>query len=155
MKAKLFGCLILSSLITGCSSTAHYPNTASKNVTINVTTDTSSSFFNTVKISAGVNNLNKDCTTEYKGFINLTTGKNKLGLKTGVSTHLILEIKQDGFTGTKTFQRGTLIRPKKGSKYEVIVKYIDNMFDFRLYEIRKSKRKELKIIARSACQPAK
>ena len=155
MKIKLYGYLILSSLFIGCSSSVHYPNSISKNVTINVITDTSSSFFNSVEISAGVNDLNKDCTTEYKGFINLTAGKNKLGLKTGVSTHLILEIKQNGFTGTRTFQQGTLIRPKKGSQYEVVVKYIDNMFDFRLYERRKSKRIKLKIIPWSACQPVK
>ena len=153
MKTKLYVYLILSSLLIGCSSTVHYPNSISKNVTINVITDTRSSFFNSVEFSAGVNDLNKDCTTEYKGFINLTTGKNKLGLKTGVSTHFILEIKQDGFTGTRTFQQSTLIRPKKGSLYEVVVKYIDNMFDFRLYERRKSKRKQLNIIPWSACQP--
>ena len=155
MKVKLFGYLILSSLIIGCSSAVHYPNSISKNITINVSTDTRSSFFKAIEFSAGVNDLNKDCTTEYKGFINLTAGKNKLGLKTGVSTHLILEIKQDGFTGTSTFQQGTLIRPQKGSQYEVIVKYIDNMFDFSLYERKNSKRKKLKIIPWSACQSVK
>lgn len=139
----------------GCSTAVQYPNSVPKNITINLTTDTSSSFFNSTVISAGVNNLNKDCTTDYKGFINLTSGNNNLGLKTGLLTHLILEIKQDGFTGTKTFQRGTLIKPKPGSKYEVIVKYIDSMFDFRLYEVRKSKRSELKIIPWSTCQPVK
>ena len=118
-------------------------------------TDTHSSFFNPVEFSAGVNDLNENCTTEHKGFINLTAGKNKLGLNAGVSTHFILEIKQDGFTGTRTFQESTLIRPEKGSLYEVVVKYIDNMFDFRVYEIRKSKRKQLKIISWSACQPVK
>ena len=122
MKHKRFCYLIVCSLFIGCSSTVHYPNSISKNVTINVTTDVKSSFFNSIKYSAGVNDLNKDCTTEYKGFISLTSGKNKLGLKTEVSTYLVLEIKQDGFTGVRTFQQGTLIKPKVGSQYDVVVK---------------------------------
>lgn len=145
----------MSSLLAGCSSIVHYPNTAPKNVTINMSTDKTSGLFNSVEFSAGINNLKKDCTTDYKGFIDLKAGENKLGLKTGVSTFLILEIKQDSLNGVKTFQQGTLIKPKKERKYEVVMKYFDSMFDFRLYEIKKSKRKKLKISPLSECKPVK
>lgn len=153
MKTKLLGYLMLIGLLAGCSSIVHYPNTAPKNVTINMSTDKTSGLFTSVEFSAGINNLKKDCTIDYKGFVDLKAGQNEIGLKTGVPTFLILEIKQDGFNSVRTSQQGTLIKPKKGSKYEVVMKYFDSMIDFRLYEIRKSKRKKLKITPITACKP--
>jgi len=144
---------MLIGLLAGCSSIVHYPNTAPKNVTINMSTDKTSGLFTSVEFSAGINNLKKDCTTDYKGFVDLKAGTNKIGLKTGVPTFLVLEIKQDGFNNVRTSQQGTLIKPKKGSKYEVVMKYFDSMVDFRIYEIRKSKRKKLKITPITACKP--
>ena len=86
MKIILIASLMISSLITGCASSKHYPNNYYKNVTINLKMNKSNSFLNSIEASAGVNDLKKDCTTQYKGFINLSVGNNKLGLANGKLT---------------------------------------------------------------------
>lgn len=146
---------MISSLLISCAtSSKRYLNTYSKNVTIDVKIDKKNGAFSSTKAYLGVNDLIKGCKTEYQGEIELIKGKNKLGLAPGKLTYLIVEILQkNSFPNTtSTFQQGTLIKPKKGRRYEVIVNYVDNMFDFRLYEIRKSKRKQLQIIPLSACR---
>lgn len=145
----------MSSLLIGCAtSSKRYISTYSKNVTINLKMDKNNGVFSSTKAYLGVNDLIKGCNTEYKGEIELIKGKNKLGLAPERLTYLIVEILQkNSFPNrTRTLQQSTLIKPKKGRRYEVIVNYVDNMFDFRLYEIRKSKRKQLQIIPLSACR---
>lgn len=149
---------MISSLLLGCSSKPQikkYPNIYAKNISINVEVDTPTGFFSKkLDVAVGVNDVNKDCSTQYKGRVKLSNGENKLGLKTGKSTFIIIEIVTNSYSSTSSsFKRGTLIRPKKGSTYNIVMNYVDNMFDLRLYEIRKSKRKQLNIIPLSACKP--
>ena len=146
---------MLSSLITSCSTNiaVHYPNNGPQNITIHITAEKSNNYVTSVDISAGVNELNKDCDISHKGFINLTSGENKLSIKPNITTYLVLQITQDGRMGKQTFQRGTLIKPEMDKKYEIVMNYIDSMFDFNLYEVRESKRKTLDILPLTACQP--
>ena len=59
------------------------------------------------------------------------------------------------FTNDGSYGRGTLLRLEPGRKYEGDVNYVDSMFDFRLYEVAGSGRKELELVPRTACAPAK
>ena len=156
MRAKYLFFLILSSLLIGCSSTEKkYPNTLKKNLIIELTTDISGETYSKFEVVAGVNDLNDNCEIDYKGLIKLKSGKNEIGLKPEQLTYLAVEIfqKQSFHSGTSSSMRGTLFKPKKNKKYHVIVKYIDGMFDFRLYETKNKKRYEYKPTPISACQP--
>ena len=158
MRAKFFIYVTLSSLLAGCSSTEeYYPNTLNKNLTLELTTDISGETYSKFEVVAGVNDLNDNCEIDYKGMIKLRPGKNKLGLKPEKLTYLAVEVfqKQSFHSTISSSMRGTLLKPKKSKKYHVVVKYIDNMFDFRLYETRNKKRYKHKIIPIGACQPGK
>ena len=149
--------LVLSSLFTGCvSNKQYYPNKIDKNVTIELTTDIVDGTFSKFEVVAGINDLNMDCATDYKGMIELKAGTNRLGLTPGKLTYLGVEVfQQKSFhSSARSSMQGTLLKPKQGKQYEVIVNYVDDMFDLRLYEIGE-KKKQLAIIPMDACSPVK
>ena len=153
---KLTTFIAISVLLSGCfSNNVRYPNTNAKNVTINLEQgkDDRGGFFTSVEIVAGVNDVTKSgCDTEYKGFIDLKPGKNKLGLKPGKKTYILVEVAKSSHSHSSSYSRGTVFTPKKGVKYEIDVNYVDSMFDFRFYEKKKSKRKQLKIAHLPRCK---
>lgn len=154
---KTFWFFVLSSLLAGCSSNPkYYHNKIDKNVTINLTTDIVDGAMSKFEVVAGINDLGKDCTADYKGIVELKAGKNGLGLTPGKLTYLAVEVfqKESFHSASRSSMQGTLLNPQKGKQYEVIVKYVDNMFDFRLYEIGK-KKKRLPIVPVDTCRSVK
>lgn len=151
---KAFWFFVVSSLLAGCASgPKYYPDKLDKNVTIKLTTDIVDGTMSKFEVVAGINDLRKDCTTDYKGMVELKAGKNGLGLAPGKLTYLAVEVfqKKSFHSATRSSMQGTLLKPQKGKQYEVIVKYVDNMFDFRLYETGK-KKKRLSIVPMDACR---
>lgn len=157
MRIPLILCIMTASLLTGCSSVPKYPNTLPKNVTINMTLGENDrgGFFTSVDVAAGVNDLDRKCNIDYKGYVKLEPGKNEIGLAPGQLTYLLIEIVRSSYSSAGSFSRGTLLIPKKDAKYEIDFNYIDSMFDLRIYEIYKSKKRELDPVPLDACMPAK
>lgn len=124
-------------------------------MTVNLKTDESSGFFTKFQVLAGVNDLNKKCEIDYKGHVELEKGKNKIGLVPGQLTLFLINIAHTRGNSQTNYKNGMLIRPKRNRRYELDVEYLDSLLDLRLYEVRKSKRKRLKIIPQSGCRPAK
>ncbi len=153
MIKRVIACSLVGSLLFGCSSTPHYAdNNFEKNVTINLTMDESSGLFSSVDVAAGINDYDDACQHHYRGFVELVPGENKIGLAPGVLTYLMVEITHSRFRKTSRFSRGTMIQPKRGRQYVVDINYADSMYDFRVYEVRGSKRKELKLVSDPACR---
>lgn len=141
-------------LLVGCASSSapRYDNTQDKNVTINVNTDERSGLFTSVEAVAGINDLDNHCKTNYRGYVELSPGKNQIGLPPGVKTYLNVEFAFGSRSSSSSFARGTILKPVKGHQYDVDVEYIDGMYDFRLYEVSGSKRKQLKVVPMEQCQ---
>lgn len=147
---------MLSGLLLGCAgaSKEYYINNIHWNVTIKLTTDIPEGFFYKSDIVAGVNDVNPDCSVDYKGMIELKPGENTLGLQPGKLTYLAVEIMQKNSlaSSTSTMMRGTMLKPVAGRQYEIIVSYMDNMFDFRVFETG-SKRRQLELMPMGMCKP--
>ena len=124
-------------------------------MTVNLKIDETSGFFKKVEVIVGVNNLDKYCRYDYKGHVELSPGKNKVGLETGQLTYFLVNVVHKFLGSQSEFKQGVLIRPKKGRKYEFDINYLDSMLDLRLYEVRKSKRREMKILTDDDCKPVK
>ena len=163
MRITIIICLASFTLLAACSSRTPYKNIQDKNLTVNLVQgedsrggffDPSLGFFSSVDIVAGINDLNPKCETAYKGYIDLKPGNNELGLKPEQLTYLMVEVVKSASGGATSFSRGTLIKPKKGKQYELDVNYVDSMFDMKLYEVRKSKRKKINITPLNTCKPS-
>lgn len=139
-----------------------YKNILNKNLTVNLVQgenskgsffDSSLGFFTSVDIVAGVNNLNAKCDGDYRGYIDLVPGKNKLGLKPGQLAYIVVVVVKSASGGSSSSSHEVMIKPKKGIQYELDVNYVENMFDMNLYEVRKSKRKKMPPLG--VCKPSK
>lgn len=146
--------IISTNLLVACASSSapRYDNTQEKNVTINVNMDERGGLFSTVEVVAGVNDLDNNCNINYRGFVELSHGKNQIGLTPGANTYLNIEVAFGSRTSSSSFARGTILKPARGRQYEVDVKYIDSMYDFRLYEVSGSKRKPLEVVPMEHCR---
>jgi hypothetical protein len=143
-------------LLAGCASTPqYYPNTHEKNFTVNLSLSEKGGFMTTVNAYVGVNEIAGDCSSRYLGFVDLKDGANKLGLTPGKRAYLAVQISSSIGYSSSQLQRGTLITPVAGKQYEITANYVDGMFDFRLFEVTKSGKKELPIVPISACKLAK
>ena len=150
---RIIAIIVVSSLFGGCSSSpTKYPNQLDKNVTINLKIDDEGGLFSSVKVVAGVNNLDKQCEPHYKGMLKLEQGENQLGLAPGIQTFLQVDVAHKRPGQSSIDSRGTLITPVKGKKYRIDINYVDDMYDFRLFELSGSKKKSMTLVPISNCR---
>lgn len=133
-------------LLAGCAgSLPRYPNDRPKNVTINLHFESSGGFLSSSEAYAGVNDVGKDCSTHYKGWVKLKEGNNDVGLAVGQPTMLVVELSHSSWGGDSgSMQRGVVITPKPGAHYRLDVNYADAMYDIRLYQMTRNGKKRLK-----------
>lgn len=144
--------ILLSGLLAGCSSTPIYPNNHEKNVTINLRLDGDKGLFKYSETYVGVNRLVGDrCNAELLGVVTLTPGSNEIGLRPGERTFLKVIIINYSINGDNVFSRGAVILPQADRNYAVDVHYVNHMFDFRLYEVTSTGRKEMKLVNQRDC----
>lgn len=154
MKLILRFTLFLSLVVTsgcfgilGSNDDEAYPNTEKKNFTVKATlTDGYKAVF-------GVNDTDKVCDTHFRGSVKLKAGVNKIGLKTGQQTYIVVAVYRIDYRGDTTVKNGALITPHKNALYEVHVNYVDSMYDLRFYQKTKRGKKEIALIPLSACKP--
>ena len=144
---------VLSSLLWGCSSAPiKYQNAGEQNLTINLRLDKRGGIFTKIKVVSGVNDLDSNCEPHYKGMVELTPGKNEIGLKPGVLTFIQVDVAHNGTGINSVTNRGTMLKPESGKNYQIDISYIDNMYDFTLYEVLGTQRKQLKLMPLSNCR---
>lgn len=146
MKLRLFVLLLATLWLAGCSVAQRYPNDMAKNLTINLHLVKNGGLFTSAEAVAGINNYAKDCSNDYKGYVKLSEGTNEIGLSIGQPTLLIVEITHKSMGSSGGVQRGAVITPKAGVRYQIDANYVDGMFDFRLYEIGGKGKKPLDIV---------
>lgn len=139
----------------GCASEPRYKNEPKKNLIINLNVDEKNGIFSSIDIAAGVNDIDKQCQSHYRGYQTLHPGVNEMGLTQGVLTNLVVEVVKSTYRSGSSYSRSTLLKPAPGKLYEIDVSYLDNMFDFKLYEVRGSSRVAMKLVPFSSCVPSK
>lgn len=145
MRHRLLVLLLVTLWLAGCSVAQRYPNEMAKNLTVNLHLVKNGGIFTSAEAVVGINNYAKDCTNDYKGYVDLNEGANEIGLQVGQPTVLIVEITHKSMGSSGGVQRGALITPKAGARYQIDANYVDGMFDFRLYEIGSKGKKPLEI----------
>lgn len=146
MTTRIIILLMAAALAAGCASSRPYPNDRDKNLTVNLHLVKNGGFLTSAGAAAGINSYAKDCTNDYKGYVDLAEGANEIGLEIGQPTLLIVEITHKTMGSSGGVQRGALITPKAGVRYQIDANYVDGMFDFRLYEIGRGGKKPLAIV---------
>ena len=138
-------------VVIACASAPRYQNSNIKNVTINLSLGGTASMIKSIEAFGKISDLNKSCNRKYLGYVNLSKGSNHIGLDVGKMTYLEVSISRSHFGSSSSFSLGTVIVPKKNVIYEIDASYEDDMFDFRIYEVINSKRKNVELVPLPNC----
>lgn len=146
--------LITLSLLTACSGIKTYPNTLDRNLRVTTKTD-SGSALSSVRTAVDIYQVEPDCSIKYSGTIQLDSPDVDIGIPTGRSSYLVFIFSSSGFlSGSSTTSYDTLLRPRKGIRYDIDVSYLEDIYNVVIHE-RQGSNKSREIEARSlaACKP--
>jgi hypothetical protein len=136
MKACL---VVLAALLTaGCSGLKTYSNDAPKNVRVATQTDGA-------RAALHVHEITGQCETRYEGTVSLDQPSIEVGVPDGRRTFVVVSFDTSSFLGgQRGTSVGTVLTPRPGYRYELAVRYKQDMYDVALREIdRKGAAREL------------
>ena len=146
----------MMALTAGCSGIKTYPNNLKKNLHVKIKKD-SGSIFSSIKTAVDIYKVNKDCSIEYEGTVQLKKPTAKIGIPTGHLSYLSFVFASSGFlsssSSTATF--GTMVKPRKGYRYDAEATYVDDIYNVEIYEKHSSRKKsrELEFKDLNSCKP--
>ena len=122
--------LALALILGGCSGLKTYPNEAPKNLQVATQTERG------VRTALHVHDLSGDCTTRYAGTLALDRPNLDVGLSAGRPTYLVVSFDTSSFLGdSRSTSVGTMLTPRPGYRYELAVRYKQDIYDVALREI--------------------
>ena len=135
-------------LLTGCFWVKTYHNLSEKNLHI-VTETESGSFLSTVRAALDIYQVDGSCTTEYLGRVNLRSPSVDVGILSDQPSYLIFHFASSSFLANSrsTISYDTLLTPRAGHNYNIMVRYIDDIYHVEIQETRPGTR-ESRDIAR-------
>ena len=150
--------LLTVSLLAGCSGIKTYSNTLDKNLHIQTETD-SGSFFSSVRAAVDIYRVDTQCKIEYEGTIQLKEASVDIGIPPERMSRLAFIFASSSFFGGTRGQISydTLLEPRAGYRYEIKVRYQDDIYNVTVHETRpgESKSREVGRRALSACKVLK
>lgn len=158
MTPKVIVTWVVCGALCGCASAPNhsYPNTRDKNLAIHLNLGKMDRSSGKIDVFARINDIAKDCTDQFLGDIALSPGLNPLGLAPGKMVSIVVTVvhRRDFLGRQFTVRQGALLSPMPGRGYEIVIDYVNDMLDFRLYEADGAKRQPLAVVPISACKPS-
>lgn len=143
-------------LVSGCSNIKTYSENYPDNMQVKTRTD-SGSFFSSLDTVVHIYRLNNKCESDYLGTVEFEDPVTDIGLPVNQLLYLDFVFINSSYGSSSSMSHETLLRPKKGARYEVALTYLDALYDVELWErrSRKAARKPLTMVPYEACKPAK
>ena len=121
--------VVLLLLIAGCSGLKTYPNDAPKNLSIATQTDGARAVLH-------VHDVTGECATRYEGTVKLDQPSVEVGVPAGRPSYVVVSFDTSSFLGgQRGTSVGTVLTPRAGYRYEMAVRYKQDMYDVALREI--------------------
>ena len=131
----VLGCLWTATLLAGCFGVKTYQNTPDDNLHVRTATD-SDSFFSSVRAAVDIHRVSTDCTTDYEGTVQLNRPTIDIGVPPNRWSRLVFVFDSSSFwanrSGTITYE--TLLKPRSGYHYQVVVTYMDDIYNVAVRE---------------------
>lgn len=129
------GFLWTATLLVSCFGVKTYQNTPDNNLHVRTAVD-SSSFFSSLRAAVEIHRVGADCTTDYEGTIQLNKPTIDIGIPPNRWSYLVFVFASSSFwanrSGTITYE--TLLKPRIGYHYQVMVSYKDDMYNVAVRE---------------------
>jgi hypothetical protein len=158
MNFKLaFILLCLSTVLSACSGTGIKPYSSELNNNLQIRVKTSSgSYFSSVKATLAIYQVNKDCTVVYQGTVKLDKPVIDIAIPEARNSYLVFGFASSSFlaSNSSSISYDTLLKPRKGYKYEISASYIDNIYNVEIFEIgrKKSTKRQVAAIDLDQCK---
>jgi hypothetical protein len=112
-----------------------YQNTSDNNLYVRTDTD-SGSLFSSVRAAVDIHRVTTDCTTDYEGTVQLNRPTIEIGVPPNRWSRLVFVFDSSSFwanrSGTITYD--TLLKPRSGYHYQVVVTYKDGIYNVSVRE---------------------
>jgi hypothetical protein len=116
-------------LAVACAGTRPYVSDAAENVAVRTEVESG------VSAMLHVYRVDATCHAEYRGSIPLDRHRIGLGLPEGASAFLEISFETSSFFGgTSIWRAGSLLKPRAGHGYELVVSYRDDLYNLILLE---------------------
>ena len=116
-------------IVAGCSGLKTYPNDAPKNLRVATQTEGARAVVHVHEASGG-------CKTRYEGTVKLDQPSVELGLPPGRASYVVVNFDASSFLGpSRATSVGTELTPRAGYRYEMSVRYKQDIYDVSLREI--------------------
>jgi hypothetical protein len=151
VKGALCATLLGGAVLAGCSSSGRtYPDALPKN--LHVRTDTSAQ----VRAAVHIHRVDAKCLTEYEGTLQLDRPAVELSVPAGRSSVLAVTFSTSSLLGgsSTSARYATLLTPRAGYRYDVEVKYRENIYGVTIREIdpRRSSSREIERRDPASCK---
>jgi hypothetical protein len=121
--------VLVLALAAGCSGLKTYPSDAGGNLAVRSQMDSG------VKGALHIHRVNAKCETQYVGTVQLDRPSLALSLPPGQATYLVVAFDTSSFLGgTRSTSAGMLLTPRSASRYDLVVRYHDAIYDVALSE---------------------
>jgi len=142
-------CLIAAFVLAGCASDKRYATLPEKNLVIR--TDTQSD----VRAVLGVHAVDAKCELAYEGSVQLDQPVVRVGIPAERPSLLLFRFATSSFLGSRqgSVDRETVLRPRAGARYDVLVTYRNDLYDVVIRESRTndSQSREVPVTALRSC----
>lgn len=119
--------LLLLALAAGCSGLKTYPTEAGGNLAVRSQMDRE------VRAALHIHRVDAQCRTEYLGTVKLDRPSLALALPGGRATYLVVSFDTSSLLGgSRSTSAGALLEPRAGSRYELVARYRDSIYDVAL-----------------------
>lgn len=135
MIGRISAILLAAGLLAGCSGMKPYADTAERNLRIRTQAE-SGSAFSSVRASVDVYRVERGCIAEYEGTTELNRAEITMGIPAERPSYLVFRFASSAFLGSSssTISHDTLLTPRRGSTYDVRVRYVDNIYDVAIHD---------------------
>ena len=122
--------LVLALLAAGCSGLKTYPNDAPKNLRVATQLERG------VRTALHVHEVSGTCATRYEGTVALDQPAVEVGVPAGRPSYVVVSFDTSSFLGgSRGTSVGTVLTPRAGYRYELAVRYQQDMYDVALREV--------------------
>lgn len=143
-------------MLSGCAGVKHYEDRSLKNIEAVIEKEQGSVFSGT-DASIEIYSVDKSCKLTYLGVVENQQSRFDFGLDEDKMAYVHFVFQSSGlFSNNSSMSYGSLLKPRKGYRYQLKASYIEGIYNLEIFEKRKGRKpRQLETYHFEACKQFK